>query len=147
MKKVIPLCLGCALFFQVNSVVAADTLLNFSIKEALGDPKISNALYEQVGLFWGDQNHPAVTTNLGNFNASRRANKVGKSQEEACRWALASSLKALQERALKEGGNAVINITSNIKNKNYSSTEDYQCLAGGMMVNVVFKGDVVRIAE
>ena len=147
MKKVFLLSLGAALCFQVNSANAADTLLDFSINEALGDPKISEVLYDQVALYWGEQNHPTVKTEYGNFNASRRTNKIGKSREEACRWAFASSLKVLQERAMKEGGNAVVNITSNIKNMAYSSTENYQCLAGGMMVNVVFTGDVVRLSE
>ncbi|MDH4319614.1 MAG: excinuclease ABC subunit A [Desulfobulbaceae bacterium] len=147
MKKLFLLSFGAALFLQANLAVAADTLLDFSISEALGDPKVSEVLSEQVALYWGEQNHPTVKTKYGNFSASRRTNKLGKSKEEACRWAFASSVKALQERAIKEGGNAVVNITSKVKNIEYSSKENYQCLAGGMMVNVVFSGDIVTISE
>jgi uncharacterized protein YbjQ (UPF0145 family) len=52
---------------------------------------------------------------------------------------------ALQQRARKEGGNAVINIVSNYKNVVTSSDTEYVCGAGALMAGVAFKGRVVRL--
>ena len=130
-----------------SSAIAADVSLKFSIQEALNDIKISEVLNDQVTLYWGEQQYLTVKNNYGSFKVSKRTNAFGKKKEEACRWALASAIKALQERALREGGNAVINITSNIKNMEYSSKEDYECLAGSFLVNVALKGDVVTVDD
>jgi hypothetical protein len=39
-----------------------------------------------------------------------------------------SALKSLQSRALKEGGNALIDIKSNYKSKEFSSPTEFQCM-------------------
>ena len=147
MRKVIISLFIAVLCCTANSVIAADVLLKFSIYEALNDSKVSEVLNDRVALYWGEQQYPTVKNNYGLFKSSKRTNALGKTKEEACRWALASAVKALQERATKEGGNAVINITSNIKNAEYSSKEDYECLAGSFVVNVALKGDVVTIGD
>ena len=135
------------LIFTLASLAQAeDVQVSFPIKNAMDNPKISAKL-NNVQLFWGNQPHSAIKTDFGEFKTSQRTNAFMKGREEACQWALASALVQLQERAVKEGGNAVINIKSNIKNMEVSSQEDYECLAGAMMVNVALKGNVVRLAE
>jgi uncharacterized protein YbjQ (UPF0145 family) len=135
------------LFSMATIAVAKDALVHFPIDNAFISLKFKNAIDPNIQLFWGDQDHPKVTTTFGEYKTSQRTNGFGKAREDACQWALASSLKELQERALKEGGNAIINIKSNIKNMETSSTTEYDCLAGSMMVNVALKGTVVRLAE
>jgi uncharacterized protein YbjQ (UPF0145 family) len=127
--------------------VAADTLVHFPIENAFISLKFKSALNPDIKLFWGDQDHPKVKTTFGEYKTSQRTNALGKAREDACQWALASSLKELQERAAREGGNAVINIRSNIKNMETSSETEYDCLAGSFVVNVALKGTVVRLAE
>jgi len=135
------------LSFVTSFALAADTLVKMDIKSALEDPKIQNTIYNDIKLYWGSDKHPKVIKNFGEFSTSKRANKLGKSREQACKWALASSIKVLQERARKEGGNAVIKIKSNIKHNEVSSASSYECLCGNMMVNVVLKGTVVKLAK
>lgn len=138
-----------AIVLSVFTVVAfaEDELTTMTIQEAMDNPKVQNVLYEDIALYWGAQGHPGVVKNFGEFKTSQRANKVGKSKESACQWALASAIKSLQQRARKEGGNAVINIRSNVQNKEVSSETSYECLCGGMMVNVAVKGDVVTLEK
>ena len=147
MRKIIISFFIVAFSFTASSVIAADVLLKFSIHEALSDSKVSATLNDRVALYWGEQQSSTIKNNYGSFKVSKRTNALGKGKEEACRWALASAIKTLQERATREGGNAVINITSNIKNMEYSSKEDYECLAGSFVVNVALKGDVVNIVN
>ena len=136
------------LIFSIATVAKAkDTLLHFPLGNAFISLKFKSELYPNIKLYWGDQDHPEVKTTFGEFTTSQRTNALGKAREDACQWALASSLKELQERAAREGGNAVINIKSNIKHMEKSSETEYDCLAGSMMVNVALKGTVVRLVE
>ncbi len=139
--------LHCALVLSLTatSAFARDVEEKYSISEALNSDKVKSAIYDDVALYWGDQEHPAVVQKFGRFSTSKRANSWGKSRYGACNWALASSIKALQDRAVREGGNALINISSNIKNHERSSATTYRCLAGRAMVNVALKGTVVTI--
>ncbi len=126
---------------------AEDQLVTLTIQDAMDNSKVQSALYDDIALYWGSQTHPQVIEKYGEFKTSKRANKLGKSRDAACQWALASAVKALQQRARREGGNAVINLTSNVQDHELSSDTSYECLCGGMMVNVAVKGDVVKLAK
>lgn len=130
-----------------GNAIAADTLIQLPIADALNSIAIKSQLSDNIQLFWGDQKYPEPQKVFGEYKTSQRTNALGKSREDACQWALASSIKELQARAFREGGNAVVNIKSNIKNVENSSATDYQCLAGRVMVNVALKGTVVKISE
>jgi uncharacterized protein YbjQ (UPF0145 family) len=52
---------------------------------------------------------------------------------------------ALKKRAIKEGGNAVVDIKSNYKNNLTSSSETFQCGAGAVMAGVALTGKVVTL--
>lgn len=133
--------------FLVVPVFAADVQEKYSIDEAMSLPKVSSHLSGDIEFYWGSQPHPPVTRTYGTFKTSKRTNALGKSRGDACAWALASALSGLRDRAYKEGGNAVINIVSNIKNREESSADNYSCLAGSMMVNVALKGTVVTLSK
>ena len=135
------------LSFVTSVALSADALVTMEIESALENPKVQNAIYNDIALYWGPNKHPQIIKNFGEFSTSKRSNKFGKSREKACQWALASAIKALQERARKEGGNAIIGIKSNIKHHEVSSASSYECLCGGMIVNVVLKGTVVNLTK
>ncbi len=136
-----------ALLCSLSQAMAADVKKKYSIAAALEDPKIVEALPSNVALYWGAQQHPKISKTFGTYKTSKRTNAFGKEDQDACRWALASALIALQERAREEGGNAVVNIQSNIKNFRESSTTEYSCLVGSIMVNVALEGSVVQLAN
>jgi len=128
-------------------VFAADVLEKVSIENSMAMEKVKEQFNGDIAFYWGKQKYPAVEKKFGNYKSSKRTNAFGKNREDACAWAMASALDALQDRAVREGGNAVINIQSNIKNMAESSETTYNCLAGSMMVNVALKGDVVKLAK
>ena len=135
----------CISLSFVAQGVAADRMLTLSVSEAMANSKVASKLNDKIKLYWGKQEHPRVASRYGEYKTTKRANAFMKSKTKACQWALASALIALQQRAEREGGNAVINIKSNIKNNEWSSETEYRCLAGGMMVNVALKGTVVKL--
>lgn len=70
-----------------------------------------------------------------------------KSDQKACQWAFLSAMATLQDRAIKEGGNAVVNIHSYYYKKTFSSSTEFECGAGTVMSGVTMVGDVVKLAE
>lgn len=146
MRAIFIFCLF-AFFVSATPSFSADVKEKFPIKEAMELEKVKEVFPGDVAFYWGKQPHPAVAKKYGNFKSSKRTNAFGKNRSDACAWAMASALDALQQRALREGGNAVINIVSNIKNNPESSETSYSCLAGTMMVNVALKGDVVKLVQ
>lgn len=95
-----------------------------------------------VRLYFG--NAGPGGTHLGRFTANRKTNHGRRSDKEACEWAFLSSVLALQERARREGGNAVVGIVSVHRRRETSSTTSYVCSAGNVVAGVAFRGTVVR---
>jgi len=123
---------------------ARDTRLEFPVKDVLDNPEYAARL-QGVQFFFGDQPHPAVAQDFGEWKTNKKTNAFGKSDEFACQWAMLSALLSLHQRALALGGDAVVDIRSNYKNEEFSSQVDYRCVAGGLMAGVAFKGTVVKL--
>ncbi|BBT19192.1 hypothetical protein FBY21_4476 [Pseudomonas sp. SLBN-26] len=92
-------------------------------------------------------NTPAgqVTVINPNVTTSQKTNAFNKTDEEACRWALQSALIRLQNAAKSAGANAVVDIASNYKNKEYKDSAKYECHAGALMAGVALKGKVANV--
>ena len=131
--------------FNVSYASAADVKKKFMIENAKMDSAARSVLEGDIKMYWGDQPYPKVIEKHGVFKTSKRTNGFMKDNEQACSHALASALLVFQDRALREGGNAVIGLVSNIKDIEEPSTTQYSCLVGAMMVNVALKGTVVTI--
>jgi hypothetical protein len=126
---------------------ARDDELKFPVAEAMQSDTFQNELGSDVQFYWGDQSHPPVDQKFGEFPTNKKTNAFNKSDQEACEWALLSALVSLRDRALREGGNAVVNIKSNYKNQEFVSDSKYECGAGAFVAGVALKGTVVRLAE
>lgn len=147
MKKPTLFLIPAVFLTLISTASAADVMAEFPLKHALESEEVKEAIDGDIPLYWGDQEHPAVEKELGKFKTSKRTNAVGKSDQEACEWALASAIIELQNRVFLEGGNAIINIRSNINNQPRSSTTDFDCLQGNIMVNVALEGTVVALEK
>ncbi len=146
MKKLIAM-LSLALVLVSPSAFSRDTKVMLPINELMASQAYIDKLNKGVGFYFGEQSTPSVLKNLGNFTTNKKTNAFNKSDEVACRHVLLSALMALQDRALREGGNAVINIVSYYKNSVHSSTTELECHAGGIMAGAALKGDAVKLAN
>lgn len=147
MKQLTYLVLIFMVLFSYSTGQARNTLHKVSIEEALAWGEEEGVLKDSVRLYFGDQEHPAVEKNLGTYTANRKTNAVGKSDEKACKWAFLSAMVTLQDRAIAEGGNAVVNIHSFYYKNEFSSATEFECGAGAIMAGVTMIGDVVMLAE
>lgn len=143
MKKILVACItGC--LFLASPAMARNDQSKFSINELLQTDKAKQALYD-IPLYFADQPFPKPTRKQTGITTNKKTNAFGKSDKEACEWAFLSAIKALQERAEKEGMNAVVNIKSNYKHKEFSSRTEFECGAGNVIAGVALKADIAKL--
>ncbi|TPH13916.1 excinuclease ABC subunit A [Litorilituus lipolyticus] len=134
-----------ALLISVLSLnsYARDDIAKYSVPDLLKTTKAQDALLD-VPLFFASQAHKEVEKTYGEVSTNKKTNAFMKSDEEACQWAMLSALKALQERAIRENMDAVVNIKSNYKKRKFVSETQFECGAGAVMAGVALKGTLVK---
>jgi len=131
--------------FASQSILARDDVSEFSVQEILSQEQAKEVLGNDVRFYFGKQTYPRVIKNWGEVSTNKKTNAFLKSDLEACNWVFLSAMVALKERAIREGGNAVIKIKSNYKGKETVSNSTFQCGAGNIMAGVALKGTIVKI--
>ncbi|MCR4288705.1 MAG: hypothetical protein NUV86_00380 [Candidatus Scalindua sp.] len=130
-----------------SAVYARDDIGSYSIKEALDLELSKEKLGNDIKFYFGDQAHGKILKNYGEFRTNKKTNAFNKSDMKACQRAFLSAMISLRDRAVKEGGNAVINIKSNYRNHLTSSEDTFQCGAGALMAGAALIGTVVELAD
>jgi hypothetical protein len=123
---------------------ARDERLKMPIKDAMESAEAKDKLGSDVKFFFG-ADKPKVSQTLGSFTSNKKTNFANKSDEEGCKIAFLSAMIALKDRALREGGNAVINIHSVYKDGKFESATEYECGAGKIMGGVALRGTVAKL--
>jgi uncharacterized protein YbjQ (UPF0145 family) len=123
-----------------------DDRLMFPIDEALATLAAQNKI-QGIDLYFGNQEHPKILQDFGEFRTNQKTNALNKSDKQACEWVFLSALLKLQERASSLGANAVINIKSNYRNNEVVSETEYQCGAGHIFAGVALKGRIVKLSK
>lgn len=142
MKKQLMLAAVCAAL-ATSHAFARDTVDNYDVSGALKSEP--GKVGDDVPLFFAGQDHPRVAKSYGTFDTNKKTNSFGKSDLKACQHVFLSAVIELQERARKEGGNAVINIKSNYENHIRESATEFTCGAGAIIAGVALTGEVVTL--
>lgn len=140
MKKLI---LAAVLATITTTASARDDVGKYPIAPLLESSKAKEVLLD-IPLYFHTQKHKAVAKTYGEVSTNKKTNAFMKSDEEACEWVMLSALKALQERAVREGMDAVVNIESNYKKRHFASETEFECGAGQVMAGVALKGTLVK---
>ena len=140
MKKFFVLFLGSMLFASFAN--AKNDVKRFSISGALKDPRAKEVLDPSVKLYFGKQGKGKKITEQ--LSANKKTNAVGKSDEAACNWAFLSAIKTFQDRAKKEGGNKVVNLSSYYYKNEFISDKEFECGVGNIMVGVTLRGYIAK---
>jgi uncharacterized protein YbjQ (UPF0145 family) len=144
MKKAAILAFSALVFCSSHSF-ARDSIWAYSISSIMSSEVAKSKLGTDVSFYFGDQSYGKALKDFGGFKTNKKTNAFAKSDEDACNWVFLSAMIALKERAIKEGGNAVVDIKSNYKNNLSSSSETFQCGAGAVMAGVALTGKVVTL--
>ncbi|HEV2676096.1 MAG TPA: hypothetical protein VGV37_16350 [Aliidongia sp.] len=128
-----------------HHALARDTEYHPKIDEVMKNGDFYLRVGPGVAFFFATQNPPAIDQTYGEFVTNRKTDSFGRSDEDACRWAMLSALRELRDRANQLGGDAVVNIVSYYKKKVVASETDYECHAGEFVAGVALKGTVVKL--
>ncbi|PRH83218.1 excinuclease ATPase subunit [Arenimonas caeni] len=126
---------------------ARDSRLHLDFQEAVKSGLADGTLDGSVSFHLAGARTPAVSQRLGAAQSNRKTNALNKSDEEACRWVLMSVLVAMQDQARAKGANAVVDIVSNYKKKEFRSATQYECAAGNIMAGVALKGTYAVVSR
>ncbi|MCL1127044.1 excinuclease ABC subunit A [Shewanella surugensis] len=143
MKKILFIFLLYPLF--LSSAYARDTIENYSVSDTLALEQSKNILGDDISFYFGKQEHPPVIKSFVEFRTNNKTNAFNKTDKEACQWVFLSAMKALRNKAISQGGNAVINIKSNYRDNLTVSNTTFQCGAGAIIAGVALVGDVVTL--
>lgn len=144
MKKILFLT-SILLLTLATGTHARNDLQEYDFQDVVEHGYEEGILDRDIRFYLIGQNHGQVIKNHGQYKSNKKTNGVNKSDFESCQWVLLSVLKTFQKRAQSLGANAVINIKSNYKGKEFVSSENFQCGVGMLMSGVALKGDVAEI--
>lgn len=144
-KNTLAALIATLLLAGLNTAQARDTRHMLPIQDALSTPDAKAKLDGDIRFHFGAAPKGDITRRYGEFTANKKTNAFNKSDIEACRWVFLSAMIALQDRARREGGNAVVNIRSYYKKNEVNSSREFECGAGAVMAGVTLKGEVVTL--
>lgn len=140
---------GCvSLALGASPALARDDRLMFPVNEGMERGKSTkDRIDPEIRIYFGKQKTPAVEKKMGEFTANRKTNATNKTDKEACEISFVSAVVSLQQRARKEGGDAVVNVHSVYRNEMRESDREYLCGAGTFVAGVALRGTVVKLKE
>ncbi|MEO9275985.1 excinuclease [Marinomonas sp. 5E14-1] len=144
MKKIIVAAISILILCSSYSF-ARDDIGTYSISSVISTDVAKAKLGSDISFYFGDESYGEIVKEFGVFKTNKKTNAFGKSDSEACNWVFLSAMIALKQRAINEGGNAVVEIKSNYKNNLTSSSDEFKCGAGTIMAGVALVGKVVTI--
>jgi uncharacterized protein YbjQ (UPF0145 family) len=134
------------LAIAISPALARDDRLMFPVSDGMERGKTTkDRIDPEIKVYFAKQKSPAVERRFGEFTANRKTNATNKTDKEACEIAFVSAIVSLQQRARREGGNAVVNVASVYKNENRESNTEYLCGAGTFVSGVALRGTVVKL--
>ena len=140
---------GCMILaLGASPALARDDRLMFPVADGMEKGKSTkDRIDPDIRVYFGKQKTPAIDRKMGEFTANRKTNATNKTDKEACEISFVSAVVSLQQRARKEGGNAVMNIASVYRNDNRESATEYLCGAGTFAAGVALRGTVVKLKK
>ena len=124
---------------------ARDDIGSYAIADALAIEEYKNLLGNEIRFYCGTNKPKNIQKIYGEFGTNKKTNAFNKTDKAACQRAFISALISLRDRALREGGNAVINVKSNYKGTLTSDNTTFRCGAGAIMAGVALVGTVAQV--
>jgi hypothetical protein len=124
---------------------ARDERMLFDVDPVLASPQGKDRFDETVQFYFGERPYPQVLEAFGIHTSERRTFAPIHTDEEACRKAFVEALAGLRDAAKARGANAVVNIKSIYKNREFRSDTQFECRAGYFATGVSLEGRLVKL--
>ncbi len=150
MRSALPLAIIASVLFLLtaNPLKASHQTQQFNMTTALAAGYESELLAPSVALHFGNsapihaKSEPVI--NMGEYITNKAMHRLNKTEQQACHWAFVSALNALQQQALEQGGNAVVEIRSYRDGDLQPLVDQFECGAGLFVADVTLVGRVVK---
>lgn len=124
---------------------ARDEQMLFAIDEALASPLAQDRFDDTVQFYWGNRPYPQPLQSFGVFTSERKTFAPTKTDAAACEKAFVETLASLRDQAKEVGANAVVDIKSIYKNREFRSDTQFECRAGYFATGVSLEGRLVKL--
>ena len=126
---------------------ARNTPVTVTLQSVLDMPEAQGKLDGTVKFYLAGSPTPKVVKKFGEDTSNAKTNAFNKSAEAACRWNALSALIKLQDKAKREGANAVVEITSYSEKVAFTSPTDIQCSDGAFLAGIALKGTYATVGK
>ncbi|MGQ7936816.1 signal peptidase [Paraburkholderia sp. D1E] len=96
-----------------------------------------------VPVYFGQQSHPAVKSQLGGVSYSVRIARKVLSPDDACHEALAEAVEKLRAAARERNANAVIDVSTRFHSTETNSSTDFTCGVSPSAAAIAVSGQLV----
>jgi uncharacterized protein YbjQ (UPF0145 family) len=96
-----------------------------------------------VPVYFGQQNHPAVKSQLGDVSYSVRIARKVAGPEDACHEALAEAVRKLRGAANERKANAVIDVSTRFHSTETNSSTEFTCGVSPSAAAIAVSGKLV----
>jgi len=124
---------------------ARDSAVHLDFNNAVQQAVQAGVIDGSVRFYLAGAKVPGNVKRLNESITNQKTNAFGKSDDVACDHVLRSALIRLHDAAKRAGANAVVDIVSFYKRREYKSTENYECHAGVTLAGVALKGTIANI--
>lgn len=135
--------LACALSAPVAE--ARDQQRLFDIAFVMATPDARERFDETVRFYWSGQAAPTPLQTFNIHTSERKTFSPTRSEQEACDQSFIEALAALRDAARVAGANAVVDIKSLYKNREFRSATQYECRLGYFAAGVTLEGTLVKL--
>ena len=139
MKTQLLLAVSAAMLTQVAH--ARTEVVTYPIQPVLQSQQFA----PNVALYFGNQPHPAVVSNLGEVTKSSHPPRKTATEVEICNATLADALRQLANAAHDRGANAVINIKTWFHSTVSTDANNYTCGVSGVSAALRVSGELVTV--
>lgn len=142
-RRAAPLLLAAAL--AAPPAQARDERMLFDIAPVLASPQGKDRFDDTVDFYFGERPYPQAQQSFGVHTSERRIFAPLYSDEDGCKKAFIEALAALRDAAKARGANAVVDIKSIYKNREFRSETQFECRAGYVASSVSLEGRLVKL--
>jgi hypothetical protein len=126
---------------------ARDDQRLYDVEFVLQSPHGRDRFDDTVRFHWSGQPMPAGVQTLSIHTSERKTFLPTRTEKEACDQSFIEALAALRDAARKAGADAVVDIKSLHKNREFRSATQYECRLGYFAAGVTLEGKLAKSAQ
>ena len=124
---------------------AKDEQRLFDLATVMGSPEARERFDDTIRFYWTGQTAPAPLQTFKIHTSERKTFSPTRTEREACDQSFVEALAALRDAARDAGANAVVEIKSLYKNREFRSSTEYECRLGYFAAGVTLEGTLVKL--